>query len=104
MRENWWDAFARADETDPESVQECLLAITRSVDYYQQQIIELLNKVPDIDKPIFIAAAQMTVEAVKGTDKNLGEVADAVLDLPIRTVCANIGKSGAKGGRADGEI
>lgn len=101
MSENWWDAIAATDIDSQASCQAALEAIEAAVKRYQEPITAMLNCVPDIDKPIFLACLKLTFDAVKSTDRYAAEVIDAILALPIQTV-AVVQHRPQRGGRGDG--
>jgi hypothetical protein len=89
MRDNWWDAIGAADVDSPASCLAALEAMETAVRRYQSPITAMLNTVPDIDKPIFLACLKLT------------EVVDAILPLPIQTV-AVVQERHRKGGDGNG--
>jgi len=85
MAEAFFDRFD-FDEDSPESAAAALELLRDGIQHYQTTFVPLVNDVPEIDLPLFLAAIRMSCDALRASLPESGqEGMDAILDLPFST-------------------
>lgn len=85
MAEAFFDRF-NFDEVSPEGVAAALELLRDGIQHYKTSFVPLVNAVPEIDMPLFLAAIRMSCDALRASLPESGqEGMDAILGLPFST-------------------
>lgn len=98
MAEAFFDRFD-FDEDRPEGAAAALQLLQDGIQHYQKAFVSLVNDVPEIDLPLFLAAIRISCDALRASlPESVQEGMDAILGLPFSTTLVQYPRGAHHGG------